>query len=139
MLPSSLPAALCAVLLITAHAVSAAPPAAGADARNVQRLTISLKSPTSPKTTEEIRSWARRQAENLRRKYNAVGYEEKRASSASVPLTDANVDLQYFGTIQVVRVPLQFLIARHLRGKHVVETDVSSAYFNRELPHNRSM
>ena len=111
MLPSSLPAALCAVLLITAHAVSAAPPTAGAasDARNVKRLAISLKAPTSPKTTEEIRAWARRQAENLRRKYNAVGYEEKRASSASVPLTDANVDLQYFGAIQVVRVFLSNL------------------------------
>jgi len=140
MLPSSLPTVLCAVLLITANAVSAAPQAGAVpDAPNVKRLAISLKSPTAPKTTEEIRAWARHQAENLRRKYNAVGYEEKRASSASVPLTDANIDLQYFGAIQVVRVPLQFLIARHLRTKHVVDIDTSSAYFNRELPQSSLM
>jgi hypothetical protein len=135
MLPSSLPTVLCAVLLVTAHAVSAAPGAAS----DVKRLTISLQSPTAPKTTREIRAWARRQAENLRRKYNAVGYEEKRANTASVPLTDANADLQYFGAIQVVRIFLQFLIARHPRAKHVVKFDASLAYFNREPPQSSSM
>lgn len=117
MLSSSLPAALCAALLIT-DAVSAVPSNAGSaadpDVHPGKRMVIPLNAPPTPQTDKEIREWRRRQALNLRRKYGAVGYE-KRASSASVQLTDLNLDFTYSGAIRVVRVPFQ--ISHHRRRK----------------------
>lgn len=111
MFSSSLPAALCVALLFTADVASAIPGAGSAADADVdppvKRMSIPVNPPPRPKSPQEIRSWARRQAQNLRRKYGAVGYE-KRANSGSVPLTDANIDFQYFGSLQLVRVPFSY-------------------------------
>jgi hypothetical protein len=119
MLSSSLPAALCAALLIT-DAVSGVPSRAGSaadpDVRPGKRMIVPINAPPTPQTNKEIREWRRRQALNLRRKYGAVGYE-KRASSASVQLTDLNLDFTYSGAIQVVRVPFQVSISHQTRRK----------------------
>lgn len=105
MLPSSsLPAALCVALALSAELVSAVPSSLNGPASPAKGQSIPLRRRPQPRTTSEIRAQARRQADLLIAKYvkPASDGPTKRAGTASVPLTNYNVDFQYYGSISVV-------------------------------------
>lgn len=96
-------------LALAADLASAAPKLNPAP---VKGQSIPLRRRPQPRTTAEIRAQARRQADALIAKYvrptKNANAADKRASTASVQLTDFNVDFQYYGEVQVGTPPQTF-------------------------------
>ncbi|KAF8322232.1 acid protease [Clavulina sp. PMI_390] len=74
--------------------------AAAAPSPKQPGISIPLRRRAQPQTTDEIQAQARRMADTLIAKYKPKGHS-KRAGTASEPLTDFNVDFQYYGSISV--------------------------------------
>lgn len=91
-------AAVVTALALSASLASAAPSLSN----NKQGTSIPLRRRVPrARTTAEIRAQARRQADALIAKYVKKPEDRKRAKTGSVPLTDLNVDFQYYGSISV--------------------------------------
>lgn len=86
-----------AVLLAASELAAAAP-----QQQPTQGFSIPLRRRPQPRTTDEIRSSLRREADRLIAKYGATNKRStssKRANTGSVPLVDQNVDFSYYGPI----------------------------------------